>query len=288
MNYLSKLFWIIALVAIIGFSFLACQMQTSTGEGGTHPAIDGFVWVAPGTFTMGSPTTEADREDGETQHQVTLTKGFYMAKYEVTQKQWQDVTGSLPPTDPGPRDGDNYPEYYVSWYDALKFCNTLSMKEGLTPAYSINGKTDPAEWGGQGDSWDAAHCDWNASGYRLPTEAEWEYACRAGTTTAYNTGDTISDVNSGGTNHPVGQKAPNAWGLYDMHGNLPEWCWDWYGDYPNGPQTDPTGPASGDNRVIRGGYRLIDPSTLRSAARGGAEPIHRGSYQGFRLARTVE
>jgi formylglycine-generating enzyme required for sulfatase activity len=133
----------------------------------------------------------------------------------------------------------------------------------------------------------------SANGYRLPTEAEWEYACRAGTTTAYYTGDAEDtaleaaawyDANSGGTTHPVGKKTPNAWGLYDMHGNVYEWCWDWYGSYSSGAQTDPVGASSGSNRVMRGGSWFYYAQDLRSACRDSDNPSERGLDSiGFRL-----
>jgi formylglycine-generating enzyme required for sulfatase activity len=148
-------------------------------------APDGFVRINGGTFTMGSPANEANREDDEVQHQVTV-RSFYMGKYEVTQKEWTAVMG----TNPSEFKGDNLPVENVSWFDAVEYCNKKSQKEGLTPVYTISGRT-PAT----GYPITAATVTWNrnANGYRLPTEAEWEYVCRAGTTTAYNTGARISD-----------------------------------------------------------------------------------------------
>ena len=156
----------------------------------------------------------------------------------------------------------------------------MSVMEGLTSAYTIENRT-PAT--GYPITSAAVTVNWNATGYRLPTEAEWEYACRAGTTTAYNTGNTISDntgwydANSKSRTHEVGLKPPNAWGLYDMHGNVWEWCWDWYGSYASGAQTDPTGAASGSYRVIRGGCWYNFGQDLRSAFRFNNFPYGRGS-----------
>jgi formylglycine-generating enzyme required for sulfatase activity len=200
-------------------------------------------------------------------------RSFYIGKYEVTQREYQEVMG----TNPSNFKGDNLPVENVSWFDAVEYCNKRSQKEGLTPAYTINGTNV---------TWNR-----NANGYRLPTEAEWEYACRAGTTTAYNTGANISDntgwyvANNGNRTHPVGQKPANAWGLYDMHGNVLEWCWDWYGNYPSTAQTDPTGASSGVDRVIRGGRWINSAQYVRSAVRSVSTPSVRHNLLGFRVVR---
>jgi len=263
-----------------------------------------MVSIPAGTFTMGQPGGIKTPE-----HSVTLS-GFYMGKYQVTQEQYQAVMGSNPSSfSSSPQAGETQgkrPVERVIWYDALVFCNKLSAMEGLSPAYSISGSTDPATWGsvppGSNTTWDAVTIVSGSTGYRLPTEAQWEYACRAGTTTKYNTGDTISDStgwyssNSGSKTHEVGLKPANAWGLYDMHGNVWEWCWDWYGDYSSSAQTDPMGASSGTYgtyRVLRGGCWL-DPATgLRSADRNFYNPSYRDDGDpncrydalGFRLVR---
>ena len=256
-------------------------------------------WIPAGIFWMGSPTTEPDRSSSETQHEVTLTTGFYMGKYQVTQGQYFAVMG----TEPSYHSSNPYtgevqvlrPVEWVSWYDAIVFCNKLSVKEGLTPAYSINGSTDPEDWGTVPTSSDAT---WNAveivsvsTGYRLPTEAQWEYACRAGTTTAYHTGDDAIDPMTGWytsnsvMTHQVGLKAVNAFGLYDMHGNVYEWCWDWGGSYGSSPLSDPEGPIGGSNRVMRGGSWANLASELRSAHRVNYDPSGRTKFIGFRVVR---
>jgi formylglycine-generating enzyme required for sulfatase activity len=182
----------------------------------------------------------------------------------------------------------------------LVFCNKLSTAEGLGRAYRIKGSTDPADWGDpQGGGWSEEKLLWDAvrivdgsNGYRLPTEAQWEYACRAGTTTAYNLGNTWSGnwgwykSNSEDMTHEVGLKTPNAWGLYDMHGNVREWCWDQYGFYADGPQTDPWGPGSGDGdfRVARGGSWTESGQYLRSAYQG-FDFTRWAKYIGFRVVR---
>jgi formylglycine-generating enzyme required for sulfatase activity len=239
----------------------------NTGDGGSSLTIE-MVTISEGTFTMGSPTTEPGRSSiGETQHQVTLSS-FSMSRYQVTQEQYQAVIGGNPSYFKSAVTGESgtpgkLPVENVSWFDAIVFCNKLSMAKGYTPVYRISGSTDPAIWGtvptSSNSTWDAVVMIAGANGYRLPTEAEWEYACRAGTTTAYNTGDTISDStgwyanNSNLKTHQVGLKPANAWGLYDMHGNVFEWCWDWYGNYSTDSQTNPTGPVTGVYRVLRGG-----------------------------------
>jgi formylglycine-generating enzyme required for sulfatase activity len=262
---------------------------------GTAPEM---ISITGGTFTMGSPTSELDRYNDETQHSVTLS-GFKMSKYQVTQAQYQAVMGSNPSEgSSNPQAGETQgkrPVENVRWYDALVFCNKLSIKEGLTPAYRISESTDPAVWGTvpkvDNATWDAVVIVAGSTGYRLPTEAQWEYACRAGTTTAYNTGTTISDntgwysKNSDNKTHEVGKKPANAWGLYDMHGNVSEWCWDWYGDYSSGTQTNPAGAVNGSYRVLRGGNWTNDSWHLRSARRRDYPPCNVYPCFGFRLVR---
>jgi formylglycine-generating enzyme required for sulfatase activity len=181
----------------------------------------------------------------------------------------------------------------IRWYDALVFCNKLSVLEGLSPAYRINGSTNPADWGtvpvSANAAWDGVQVVSGSNGYRLPTDAQWEYACRAGTTTAYNTGSAIKDStgwhsqNSGGTTHEVGLKPANAWGLYDMHGNVYEWYWDWLDDFTSSAKTDPVGPPTGKNRLLRGGaYGSLD-EYVRSAFRLGEYPYTKFEAFGFRL-----
>jgi formylglycine-generating enzyme required for sulfatase activity len=238
---------------------------------------EGFVRINGGTFIMGSPASETGRDDDEIQHRVTVS-AFYMGRYEVAQADYEEVMG----TNPSETKGFNLPVTNVSWFDAIEYCNRLSQRERLTPAYTISGSGNnrTVEW------------NRNANGYRLPTEAEWEYACRAGTTTAYNTGAAINNntgwhwANSGRRMHPVGEKPANAWGLHDMHGNVQEWCWDWYGEYGTTNQTDPVGVTSGASRVRRGGSYLDNGQRLRSAWRSiSITPDSRVIDIGFRLVR---
>jgi len=219
-----------------------------------------FGLVPAGSFIMG------DAEGGPAEkpvHKVTITKPFYLGKYEVTQEQWGAVMGKNPSRLKGPKN----PVTNVNWNDAQDFLSKLTEKLG-------NG----------------------AAKFHLPTEAQWEYACRAGTTTQYSFGDDAASLgdyawsreNSDRITHPVGEKKPNAWGLYDMHGNVLEWCADWFGGdyYRRSPSTDPTGPASGSWRVVRGGaYYGTSPTNSRCSSRLAA-PSGGGNI-GFRVARTL-
>ena len=210
---------------------------------------------------MGLATRRTGRSDDRSLHTVRISQPFYLGKYEVTQGQWRAVLGNNPSqfTDCG----DACPVENVSWEDAQVFIAALNEREGVTA-------------------------------YRLPTEAEWEYATRAGTRTAYSFGNTARRLqahgwyseNSDDTTHPVGSKRPNAWGLYDLHGNVWEWVADWYADYPSGRVTDPQGPSSGTRRIIRGGGWGYDAPDCRSGSRGTGPPTSRSGYVGLRLART--
>ena len=264
-----------------------------------------MAWIPAGTFLMGSPSSEKGRWSSESpQHQVTLS-GFYIGVYQITQEQYQAVMGTNPSSfSSNPAVGEvqaRRPLENISWYDILVFANKLSIMEGLTPAYIIGGSATPDDWGPVPTSnnltWNAVQIAAGSTGYRLPTEAQWEYACRAGTTTAFNNGtddwenqaaiDALGwfGFNSGSMTREVGKKTANAWGLYDMHGNVLEWCWDRYGIYHNEAQTDPTGPSFGANRVIRGGVWFFSARVARSARRNSVNPSNRANNLGFRLVR---
>ena len=228
-----------------------------------------FAYIPPGTFTMGSPAGEPDRDNDETQHEVTLSKGFHMQTTEITQGQWKAVMGSNPSY--FKNCGDDCPVEQVSWNDCQEFIKKLNRLAG-------------------------------SNRYRLPTEAEWEYAARAGTSTPFAFGDCLStDQANYDGNYPlsgcrkgeyrktpirVGSLSANAWRLYDMHGNVWEWCQDWKGDYPRGAVTDPTGPSSGSNRVFRGGSWYFNARNCRSANRISVTPDYRNNGLGARLVRS--
>jgi len=286
-----------------GWTAATEKVKVGTPKGDVEKAITYYtnsigmklVYIRPGTFMMGSPEGEGSRDE-RPRHRVTITKGFYMAAHEVTVGQFRqfvdaagyrtDAEKGTPDYQDGKRGGytfradgkgwgwredaswrnpgfaqtDNDPVVLMSWNDAAAFFRWLSKKEGRT--------------------------------YRLPTEAEWEYACRAGTATRYGFGDADAELgryawyvgNAERRTHPVGQKKPNAWGLYDTHGNAWEWCGDWYAAdyYGKSPQSDPQGPASGQARVVRGGAWYGIPIICRSASCYGFHPSYRSAYAGFR------
>jgi formylglycine-generating enzyme required for sulfatase activity len=225
--------------------------------------------IPKGKFLMGSPETGEIRDKNETQHEVTISQNFYMGSTEVTQVQWQKVMRN----NPSSLKGDELPVAEINWEEAVEFCKRLSEM----PEEKKAGRK-----------------------YRLPTEAEWEYACRAETTTPFHFGSQLNgrQANFDGTKPygtemkvpylqkptPVGKYPANAWGLYDMHGNVWEWCSDWYGEYPSGSVTDPSGPATGSLRVTRGGGWYCNAAVCRSAFRGSLVPLYRDFFLGFRLA----
>ena len=244
------------------------------------PSDLGMVLIPAGTFTMGSPETEEGRYEDEVQHQVTLTRSFYIMEAEVTQGLWKEVMGSNPSHFDSC--GDSCPVETVSWYDAVEFSNRLSDRNGLERCYTATG-SELVIWSG-----------YSCRGYRLPTEAEWEYAARGKTMSPYiyAGSDNLDEVgwyleNSGDKPHPVCGKKRNGYGLCDMSGNVLEWVWDWKSDYPKGSVKDPKGPSSGSYRVLRGGSWPYDAGTARVALRFGFFPGDRNGNSGFRLSRSA-
>jgi len=310
----------IAITAVTAFLLASCSNGSTDVSDGPKPltvSLGGGVnmtmnWINPGTFQMGDPTG-GDMTWAQPQHSVTLTKGFYMGIYEVTQEQWTAVmTGSDNNAAPSyfTNDADpnevqlKRPVEQVTWFDAIEFCNLLSERAGLTKVYTINGETRD---NGQITA-ATVTADWSKSGFRLPTEAEWEYACRAGTSTQWSFGNTDANIsnyawwgydtdsnegaNANEKTHQVGKKTANPWGLYDMHGNVWEWCWDLYDDYDAtvASQTDPKEPLSPTGnystvRVLRGGSWLDSAASSRSAYRDCRYPDFGSSIIGFRVVR---
>jgi uncharacterized protein (TIGR02996 family) len=255
--------WQARLVELLAAGVRPCVPSRRVELGGGVDLL--LAWLPPGTFLMGSPAKEVQRNADETRHRVTLTKGFYLGVHPVTQAQWRAVLGKSP----SHFKGDDRPVERVTWNDCQMFCRWLSARDGKP--------------------------------YRLPTEAEWEYACRAGTTTPFHFGPTISTEQVNYNGHraygkgtkgsfrqettPVGSFPPNAWGLYDLHGNVSEWCQDWYGANPKSRIQDPQGPVRGEGRVLRGGDWYHDPHRCRAAARhwNGPAGRHRYHFMGCRV-----
>ena len=234
--------------------------------------------VASGTFQMGTVDDDEEAHDDERlRHEVRLSRAFQLSPTPVTQGLYEAVMGNNPSHF---RSSAEHPVERVSWFDAVRFCNALSERCGLSPAYTI----------GEGDE-PAVSCDFSSSGLRLPTAAEWEYAARAGQDFIYSGSNNADEVawhrhNSDSRTHPVGLRNPNALGLYDMSGNVWEWCWDWFEEYPQDASVDPSGPSTGSIRVNRGGSWLYGPALLRTADRYGLRPADAGSDLGLRLSRS--
>jgi sulfatase modifying factor 1 len=266
---MTRLFCLGLVVALASSVPIHAQPKKVPPKNFTNSIGMKFVWIPPGSFVMGSPKEEKERSDNETQHKVTLTRGFYMGVYTVTQEQWKEIMGNNPSQFKGEK---NLPVEMVSWDDCQEFIKKMRKKDKKP--------------------------------YRLPSEAEWEFCCRAGTTTPFHFGETISTdqanyfgeaVYGNGKKGiyrkkttPVGSFPANAWGLHDMHGNVLQWCQDMYGDYPQKDVVDPTGPEKGEVPVLRGGSWNLYPDGCRSAYRLWDVPDHRNDTFGFRLCFFVD
>jgi formylglycine-generating enzyme required for sulfatase activity len=246
-----------SLVAVTGHFAVPAQQQEQPKPFTSSMGMK-FAWIPPGTFLMGSPKEEAGRDEKEVQHRVTLTKGFYLGVTTVTQEQWNALMTENPSRYKREK---NLPVENVTWDECREFLKKMGDKDGQA--------------------------------YRLPTEAEWEYACRAGAKGLYCYGDDLKMLgryawyadNAEERPHSVAQKKLNRWGLHDMHGNVWEWCADWYGDYPRQGVADPQGPEKGTNRVLRGGSFYSPAVFVRSAIRGSFDPAKRGRNIGFRAVK---
>jgi formylglycine-generating enzyme required for sulfatase activity len=259
-----------------------------------------MVFVEGGIYNMGDVLGIGQREELPV-HQVTLSS-FYIGRYEITQNEWLQIMDSNPST-AAIGIGDNYPVHNVTWYNVLVYCNKRSISEGLTPCYTISGSTDPANWGAVptavNSTWNAVICNWNADGYRLPTEAEWEYAARGGNNYTDNYKYSGCDIeidlhdfawyennNNCSSSYEVGTLLPNQLGLYDMNGNVYEWCWDWYLYYSSSSVINPTGPASGSYRVQRGGSFYNSSDVCRVSNRDYLSPPYYMNLTGLRIVRS--
>ncbi len=268
-----------------------------------------MVEVAAGTFTMGTPGGATQGTNARSAQEVTLTKPFYLGDREVTVEQFQRFVDdadyaavdkpegwqaqSLPWKQYSPT--PDCPVVSANWFDAVLYCNWLSTREGRKACYERTGEKQKLKnYDNREAEYDVWRCDFAADGYRLPTEAEWEFASRAGSAGDFCFGSGTTRLldyawfvnNSDMHSWPGGGKLPNAWGLFDMHGNAWEWCWDWYGSYGDEPVSDPTGPVSqvaGSGRVLRGGASDVIAAGCRSAHRLAVLPMLRFTYRGFRV-----
>jgi len=301
----------ISLVVHGGCLFPPWDVATAVGDDDTGDDDDtatdcwngSMVTIPSGSFEMGSPDEEVGRQSDEVQHTVTLTGNFRLGETEVTQGQFEACMGY----DPSYFSGSNLPVEDLSWHEAAAFANRASAGEGRESCYTCTGSGASVTCAPDGNPY-------NCMGYRLPTEAEWEYAARGGIAErafpnggglvsvndvsdcdgdlGLDNGDVLDDEawycgNSDSETHPVGDLDANGYGLYDMSGNVWEWAWDWYGDYPSGTVSDPTGPSTGSYRVCRGGSWIDSPRPARVALRYWLDPGYRRRYLGFRLARSL-
>ena len=306
-------------IFLITTFLLAGEMQINFNDGTTTEVVatanierielqditvpEGMIFIEGEVYQMGDYYNEIGIP-ARPCHYVLLSD-FFIGKYEVTQSEWLQY---MPPKVYDYGEGDDFPAYYINWYETIVYCNKRSITEGFDPCYSINSSTDPDTWGNvptdYNSVWDEAECDFNSNGYRLPTEAEWEYAARGGINWTdrfrysgcddwyYLTHYCWYEKNSDGSTHQVGTRLPNQVGLYDMSGNVDEWCWDWYAvDYytycsNQGTVTDPLGPDTGTERAQRSGSLNTDDTSSQLAYRFMYRPYISSYVMGLRLVRS--
>ena len=280
---MQKIFNMVLATAMMLF-IISCSDDSNSVEPKKIVA-NSMILIPAGSFQMGNTGAFIGYDNEKPVRTVTISKAFYMSKYEITRHQYNEVMGNTPDY----FEGDNLPINYVQWYEAIAFCNKLSIKDGFDTCYSGN--------------YDKIVCNWNANGYRLPTEAEWEYACKAGSTTDFYFGnlriDTTYSLDSTIYKYAwlrwvghelkapqeVGQKLPNSFGLYDMCGNVREWCWDRFGNYDPESELDPKGTGTDSLRVRRGGGWDYGSEFARSSFRNAYYPYVRSPSVGFRIVR---
>ncbi len=269
----------------ISMLLISCNDEKGTNPDPKNSIVES-VLIPAGNFQMGNQGNYKGDADEITIHNVIISKSFYIGKYEITQKQYETIVG----TNPSLNKGDYFPVENVNWYEAINFCNKLSTKDGLTQCYSIDGTK--------------ISINWEANGWRLPTEAEWEYAAKAGAINDYFTGNLVNNDclplddnldkigwycgNAGGKSNLVGQKMPNPFGVYDMNGNVWEWCWDIFSSsyYTTEAKTDPKGAESGTNHSLRGGSWYNTSKFCRTSNRNDLNPEQKDSgIYGFRVVR---
>ncbi len=323
-----KNFFKFASIFLILASFVGCKPDVEGEQGEVESNVpEDFELIPAGSFTMGCRVPAHFEADEPTLHMVAIDKDFYMGKYEITIADWKKYMDFYLPdydyVENFIQENENHPAVGISYFEAYVYCNKRSLSEGLTPCYSIKGSTDPAKWGSvpghvllfssrgmfppgvdeeEVELWNNVICNWDANGYRLPTEAEWEYAARAGNRIVeYEIYSGTNDVAFLGDcawyneheakTHEVGKKIPNAFGIYDMSGNVSEMCWDWYpisDDEEIGGGLNPTGPEKGEVKIVRGGDYRSDASECSVTSFKTVHPLNSHLEVGFRLVRLAK